>query len=505
MTTSDKRPNPFVTVWAESDNSKTLPIYETASEAEAAHKARASMELGFPPITMKSAMTGGVPPWGQDHNGILKRITQSLQWIQAGGIATYNSEFSQKNNGYAYGSILQGDDPDRPWVLWMSTTDNNTNNPNDNKIDSKLPINGWVRYPVISGAKGSSLYYDQEGRLEIASSSVNLERWVSSSKGSDTDGEGTQKSPYYSIKKALDDTPGSGAVKIYLKDTDTHYWSVDGTNWDDYQDQTYDNSNIDISSRKLTLLPYDDAGTYDRIRKEFEARISDGSKSYCLSDEALKENKIFRPKLILLWEDHYTINEQGNQTLTGKRFCTLQGVPGDFSVKFYGIEFQINRYLDLMGFNELSVLTGWALNGGDYMFVGCVFNYLPPWGAGEKYNNFANIYMLGGGGDYPTSYTFSYQNKFVDDNQIRKVKFISEFTNLTIIAARDEDEWIAPGENTTYKIMSSNAREFLEWANVYCGKIDIIQAPEGKTLTENIKSYRYANIRPNFEINRYEF
>lgn len=129
MTTKINRPNPFVTVWAESNNSKKFTVYESESEAKAnaAHPARASMDLGFPEITMKSAMTGGQPPWGQDHNGILNRITKTLQWIQAGGTAIFDKDLSDKIGGYPQGAILQ--DINDPTILWFSKKTSNTFNP----------------------------------------------------------------------------------------------------------------------------------------------------------------------------------------------------------------------------------------------------------------------------------------------------------------------------------------------------------------------------------------
>lgn len=145
MTTSDNRPNPFLKVWAESDNSIKEVVSETATEAEGKHKARASMELGFPPITMKSAMTGGVPPWGQDHNGILNRITEAVRWIQAGGCASFNRALCNKIDGYPKGAILQT--KENVLYLWFSTIDQNTNNPDDldNSDTTTSPDNGWVK------------------------------------------------------------------------------------------------------------------------------------------------------------------------------------------------------------------------------------------------------------------------------------------------------------------------------------------------------------------------
>ena len=63
---------------------------------------------------------------GQDLNGILKWITQAIQWQQAGNMACYNSVFSTAIGGYPIGSILQSTTKGK---FWLSTADNNTNNP----------------------------------------------------------------------------------------------------------------------------------------------------------------------------------------------------------------------------------------------------------------------------------------------------------------------------------------------------------------------------------------
>lgn len=46
---------------------------------------RTSFELGFPPECSKPIADGGVPPYGQDFNGILRQITANLEWYSRGG------------------------------------------------------------------------------------------------------------------------------------------------------------------------------------------------------------------------------------------------------------------------------------------------------------------------------------------------------------------------------------------------------------------------------------
>ena len=86
----------------------------------------ASLTDGFPPLTFLPLTAGGIPPYGQDFNGILNEVTHSIQWQQAGGIAKYNSAFSTAIGGYPNGAVLQNAAKTN---LWVSTVDNNLSNP----------------------------------------------------------------------------------------------------------------------------------------------------------------------------------------------------------------------------------------------------------------------------------------------------------------------------------------------------------------------------------------
>jgi hypothetical protein len=99
----------------------------------------ASLNDGFPPLTMTPIPAGGIPPFGQDTNGILKQITQSIQWEQAGGGYAYDAAFATVIGGYPAGAILNS-----VVVLgrqWMSLVDNNLTDP-----DSATAA-GWVPPP----------------------------------------------------------------------------------------------------------------------------------------------------------------------------------------------------------------------------------------------------------------------------------------------------------------------------------------------------------------------
>ena len=87
---------------------------------------RASLHDGFPPNTFLPLITGGIPPFGADFNGILNGITAITQWQQAGGFFVYDSTFSTTIGGYPKGAVLQSANGAG---LWLSTVENNTTNP----------------------------------------------------------------------------------------------------------------------------------------------------------------------------------------------------------------------------------------------------------------------------------------------------------------------------------------------------------------------------------------
>lgn len=87
----------------------------------------ASYNDGFPPLTMIPIPSGGVPPFGQDMNGVLFDISSWSQWYQAGGPVGYDATFSAANNGYPAGAVLSANG--LHGQFWYSLVDNNTTNP----------------------------------------------------------------------------------------------------------------------------------------------------------------------------------------------------------------------------------------------------------------------------------------------------------------------------------------------------------------------------------------
>ncbi len=118
----------------------------------------ASYTLGFPPVTMTAIVAGGIPPAGQDFNGVLNAITQATRWAMAGGVYSYDSAFSTAVGGYPNGALLASANGTG---MWRSTVDNNTSNPDAGGAN-------WVAgfsAPLAVGTATASQHAVQYGQL----------------------------------------------------------------------------------------------------------------------------------------------------------------------------------------------------------------------------------------------------------------------------------------------------------------------------------------------------
>lgn len=113
---------------------RTIPEAHVAATGT---DAPASLTDGFPPETFTPLASGGIPPNGQDFNGILKQLSEWARWQAAGVPAIYDATFSTAIGGYPKGSVLQSSAI--AGALWMSTAENNTTDP-----DGGSPAN-WQR------------------------------------------------------------------------------------------------------------------------------------------------------------------------------------------------------------------------------------------------------------------------------------------------------------------------------------------------------------------------
>jgi hypothetical protein len=87
----------------------------------------ASLNDGFVPDNFVPVGAGGVPPFGQDFNGLFNQVTKWNQWSEAGGPIYYDATFSAGIGGYPKGSLLNA--TSGLGFYWISTADDNPTNP----------------------------------------------------------------------------------------------------------------------------------------------------------------------------------------------------------------------------------------------------------------------------------------------------------------------------------------------------------------------------------------
>lgn len=132
-------PPKFNIPWGSSAGSANIRAIPTASQISTQAGA-ASLTDGFPPLNMIPISAGGVPPFGQDMNGILNQITKWEQWQAAGGSVTFDSTFSAAVGGYPRGAVLLSS---LGHALYISTSENNAVNPDVSLTGWKVIANVW--------------------------------------------------------------------------------------------------------------------------------------------------------------------------------------------------------------------------------------------------------------------------------------------------------------------------------------------------------------------------
>ena len=117
MPTAPTRPTNFATPFAVSGTKNTIPNAPTGTN-------RASFTQGFPPVTMLPISSGGIPPSGDDFNGLFYDYSSHVVWINAGGQYRFDSALSTAMGGYPKGMVLQNN---AGTANYVSLIDNNTN------------------------------------------------------------------------------------------------------------------------------------------------------------------------------------------------------------------------------------------------------------------------------------------------------------------------------------------------------------------------------------------
>lgn len=103
----------------------------------------ASLDQGFPAITMQPEISGGLPPLGPDMNGILFMLSSHVVWLEGGMPYQWDATFAAAIGGYPIGAVLGSSDGTS---IWYNTTAANSTNPDAGGA-------GWV--PLLSYGEAS--------------------------------------------------------------------------------------------------------------------------------------------------------------------------------------------------------------------------------------------------------------------------------------------------------------------------------------------------------------
>jgi len=145
-------PAKFSIPWANSAGGGYVRTIPTASQIGITPGA-ASLTDGFPPLNFDSVLAGGVPPFGQDMNGILREITRLVRWYTAGGPISRDGTFSTAIGGYPLGAVLLATTKQR---LWLSTADNNTTDPDAGGANWAVMAHSWTSLVWTAGGSANA-------------------------------------------------------------------------------------------------------------------------------------------------------------------------------------------------------------------------------------------------------------------------------------------------------------------------------------------------------------
>jgi hypothetical protein len=131
-------PRRFPIPFANNAGASYIRTVPQAHQAATGGDAPASLFDGFPPECFVPESSGGIPPNGKDFNGILRDITDGLQWLQSGGPALFDSDFSTAIGGYPKGARLAS--AVTAGVEFISLVDGNTTDPDSGGSANWAPV-----------------------------------------------------------------------------------------------------------------------------------------------------------------------------------------------------------------------------------------------------------------------------------------------------------------------------------------------------------------------------
>lgn len=143
------RPTNYSVPFADAGVKNAIPLAPTGT-------GKASFTEGFPPVTMQSIRTGGIPPEGKDFNGILYDITSHTIWVNSGGQYRFDPALSTDIGGYPAGMVLQSNDG---LAAYVSAVNNNTTDFNSTPASIGTLWMPWAGASVASAITEDFIYF----------------------------------------------------------------------------------------------------------------------------------------------------------------------------------------------------------------------------------------------------------------------------------------------------------------------------------------------------------
>lgn len=169
----------------------------------------ASLETGFVPLNFEPLEAGGVPPFGQDLNGVLFQATSWARWQAAGGPINWDATFGAAIGGYPKGAVVAGT---TFGIWWLSTVDANTTNPNTGGA-GWFPLSYGVERPgrivQLTGATAGPGEILAQGQLLSRTTYAAYWAWVQGSGNLVSNDGGWTKGTY---------SPGDGSTTFRIPD-----------------------------------------------------------------------------------------------------------------------------------------------------------------------------------------------------------------------------------------------------------------------------------------------
>ena len=161
----------FKKIWAWS-NTANAPLPPDTQAVP--NSGRTSLALGFPPECSKAIADGGVPPYGQDVNGILRQITANLEWYSRGGQFAWDASRSYDTpaivfyNGVFYMALKSSANqtPSANSDYWRKILDYTDFSTIQTQIESQMAgaLTGTIQWFACDAGQQGSDYLICDGR-----------------------------------------------------------------------------------------------------------------------------------------------------------------------------------------------------------------------------------------------------------------------------------------------------------------------------------------------------